>query len=310
MTIDQKRRPSASRFWLLCFWLPCGVVAAGCNRLPSDVRADAQTASAIRAEFEKASGGSEEATESEAASAEPTGWGTLKGVFKLGGSTPEKKALTIDKDTAVCSANGPVYSEDLVVGADGGIRDVLIFVSQPLKDEEPWTHPSAKAGKADEVIFDQKGCVFTTHLLAVQASQPIRLKNSDTVGHNANLAANANPRFDQTIAGNASTVYQPTAEERQPFPVSCAIHPWMKAWIITRNNGYFAVSKADGSFEIPNLPAGVELEFRVWQERAGFVKKAKLGGQAVSWSGGKFKQRVDADGVTEFQVEIDASTFK
>ena len=49
---------------------------------------------------------------------------------------------------------------------------------------------------------------------------------------------------------------------------------------------------------------------RVWQERSRFVKKAKVGGADVKWNGGKFKQRVQADAVTEFNVELDASSFK
>lgn len=287
------------------------VGASGCGRSIGDVKANPIAVAKLRADLEKLrDAGDGGAGAADQPQADPVGWGTLKGAFKFGGSAPDRVALTIDKDTSVCAANGPVLSEDLVVGADGGIRDVLIFVNQKLSDDEPWTHSSAKLGKSDEVLFDQKGCLFTTHLLAVQSTQPIRLSNSDSVGHNANLAANANPRFDQTIAANASAIYQPKAEEREPFPVSCAIHPWMKAWMVTRNNSYFAVSKADGSFEIPNLPAGVDLEFRVWQERSRFVKKAKVGGTEVKWNGGKFKQRVQADAVTEFNVELDASSFK
>jgi len=283
--------------------------AVGCGRL-RDVKPNPQSIAKLRADLDKVRGGGDSGGKTDQPATDPVGWGTLRGVFKLGGTAPERQVLKIEKDTSVCAANGPVLSEDLVVSSDGGIRDVLIFVNQKLSEEEPWTHPSAKLGKMDEVVFDQKGCLFTTHLLALQASQPIRISNSDSVGHNANLAANANPRFDQTVAGNASALYQPKAEERQPFPVSCAIHPWMKAWIITRNNSYFAVSKADGSVEIPNLPAGVDLEFRVWQERSGFVKKAKLGGADAKWSGGKFMQQVKADAVTEFMVEMDPSTFK
>lgn len=290
--------------------LSCMVGALGCSRLPSDVKPNPQAIVKLRADFQKVRGAGESSATTDQPLADPVGWGTLRGVFKLGGTAPDRQFLKVDKDTTVCGVTNKIMSEDLVVSSEGGIRDVLIFVNQKLADDEPWTHPSAKLGKSDEVIFDQKGCVFTTHLLALQSSQPIRISNSDSVGHNANLAANANPRFDQTVAGNASAVYQPTAEERQPFPVSCAIHPWMKAWIIMRNNSYFAVSSADGSFEIANLPAGVDLEFRVWQERTGFVKKAKVGGAEAKWSGGKFKQQVKADGVTDFVVELDAASFK
>ncbi len=33
-------------------------------------------------------------------------------------------------------------------------------------------------------------------------------------------------------------------------------------------NSYVAVSRADGRFEIANLPAGEDIEFQAWHERA------------------------------------------
>ena len=38
--------------------------------------------------------------------------------------------------------------------------------------------------------------------------------------------------------------------------------------MLPRKNRYFAVTAADGSFEIANLPAGEELEIQVWHESA------------------------------------------
>ena len=43
----------------------------------------------------------------------------------------------------------------------------------------------------------------------------------------------------------------------------------MSGWVIARDNPYVAVSKADGTFEIKDLPAG-ELEFLAWHERPGY----------------------------------------
>ena len=53
-----------------------------------------------------------------------------------------------------------------------------------------------------------------------------------------------------------------------PVSVTCNIHPWMKAYAVFREDGYVAVSSGDGTFEIPDLPAGEPLEFQVWHERA------------------------------------------
>jgi uncharacterized protein (DUF2141 family) len=40
------------------------------------------------------------------------------------------------------------------------------------------------------------------------------------------------------------------------LPVRCNNHPWMQAYINVAPNPYFAVTGADGSFTISNLPPG------------------------------------------------------
>jgi hypothetical protein len=141
------------------------------------------------------------------------------------------------------------------------------------------------------------------------SSQPIRIKNSDPVGHNTSLKPKKNPAYDQTIPSNAAGLYQPKAEEDQPFPVACAIHPWMKAYMITRKNSYFAVTKPDGSFEIPNLPAGVELEFRVWQERTNFMQEVTVNGASEKWAKGRFKRTLAAGEKMNLEVQVPGSLF-
>ena len=306
-----KQRARFVRASLGLLGISASVFAAGCGgEMSVEVRPDLQVASALRADLNKASaGGAEEGASTD--SATPTGWATLTGSFTVGGNRPAAAKLKVDKDESVCAPGGKqMVSEEFVIGDNGGLRDVLIFVSQKLPSDEPWTHPSAKLGKTDEVLFDQKECVFLNHVFAIQSSQPIRIKNSDPVGHNTSLKPKKNTAFDQTIPAGASTVYQPKAEEDQPFPVACAIHPWMKSWMIMRGNGYFAVTKPDGTFEIPNLPAGVDLEFRVWQEKLTFVQTVQVNGKDEKWSKGRFKQRLTAGEPLKLDVVIDGATLQ
>ena len=80
----------------------------------------------------------------------------------------------------------------------------------------------------------------------------------------------------------------------------------MSSNLIVRDNGYFAISDASGNFEIPNLPAGVELEFRIWQE-AGTISGIEINGAPVKK--GRFTMTLPPDGA-EFAVAVDASTYK
>jgi hypothetical protein len=65
----------------------------------------------------------------------------------------------------------------------------------------------------------------------------------------------------------------------------------MKAYAVFRKDGYVAVSSGDGTFEIPDLPAGEPLEFQVWHERAtGRSGALELDQPELKWnSKGRFK---------------------
>ena len=80
--------------------------------------------------------------------------------------------------------------------------------------------------------------------------------------------------------------------------------------MLVRDNPYFAVTDKSGKFEIKNVPAGVELEFRVWKEGINDVVDVTLNGSPTKWKKGKFKLTLDNDAEEEMNVEIDASLFK
>ena len=73
---------------------------------------------------------------------------------------------------------------------------------------------------------------------------------------------------------------------------------------------YFAVTAADGSFEIANVPAGVALEFAVWQEKSGPLKEVSVDGESKKWSRGRFKITLNPDERRELNVSVDASVFR
>ena len=211
--------------------------------------AEPGTAQQLRASFAHVA--SRPAQASAQSAQQPTGWATLRGRITIDGQAPSRQPLAVNKDTDVCAPGGKsVLSEAVVVAADGGIKDVLIFLQSDIPDQEPWTHASAQPGKSGLIDFDQEHCVFLTHVLAMQTTQTLNILNSDPVGHNTNMSPDRNTSFNSTIPVGGRGVYQPRTEERQPFPVTCSIHPWMQAWIIARDNSYFAVTKPDGSFEI------------------------------------------------------------
>ena len=271
--------------------LAAGLLAvAGCARRVQDAeRVNINNVSALRT----ALGGDQAAAAEAGPVAEPKGFATIKGTFKLTGAAPARVALVVDKEQNICAPGGKqVLSERFVVDpATGGIRDVVIFLSdKKFKPGDPaWEHPSYEATRDAQLEFDQKSCVFLSHMFAMRATQKCKVLNSDPIGHNTNIAGGGKAKTENfLVAGNSYAMYVPGGESPEPFSVSCNIHPWMAANMLVRNNPYFAVTKADGSFEIANVPAGIELEFRVWQEKTRYLPKITLNGEKND----KFKGRL------------------
>jgi plastocyanin len=242
-----------------------------------------------------------------AAAAAGEGWGTLKGVFVYNGDPPSLKPLdTGGKDGQVCDQH-PIPDETLVVNPQSkGIKNIVIFARRVSR-----VHEDAKAPPEKEAVFDQKECVFLTHVMPVRVGQPVVVKNSDPIGHNTNIQALGDSKGSQNflLAANGQAEHGFSRPQTSPVPVSCNIHPWMKAYIIPRNDPYVAVTKEDGSFEIANLPAGEEIEFQVWHEKTPNGLEAK-----PQWAKGRFKVKIPKDGEHDLgegkPIAVDPSAFQ
>jgi hypothetical protein len=223
-----------------------------------------------------------------------------------------RQPLLVNKDPDVCAPGGrTVLSESLLVdSATRGIANVAVY----LRDA-PRVHESARPTE-EEVLFDQKECIFLSHVFGMRVGQTVAIRNSDPVGHNTKIVGNRGDSFNQIIPQAESLAFKPSKEEPTPVPVSCSIHPWMEAYFLPRSNGYFAISGRDGSFEIANLPAGEPLELQVWHESAkgpggGLILNTPKG-KELNWSNrGRFTITLDADQTFDLgDVEVPAEAFQ
>jgi hypothetical protein len=228
------------------------------------------------------------------------GWGTLVGRFTFNGTPPgqgNNGAFDKAKDPK-CGIDG-VKDETLVVdGSSKGIANIVIYVTETDR-----VHPDILAAPPKEVVFDQKKCQFLQHVSGVSMRDKWVILNSDLTGHNASGApGRGNPPFNPLLEAEKGRFEYPGFKNpvTTPFEVSCAIHPWMKSYVIARPDPYFAVTGTDGSFKIEKLPAGVELEFQVWHERAPQGLKAK-----PEWNRGRVKITVPKDGEIALEVPVD-----
>ena len=223
-------------------------------------------------------------------------WGTLKGKFVFDGPAPAPVALRIDKDPECCKVKH--NDESLVVASDGGLANVVLYLRTP----KPAVHPDYEKTAKDSVVIDNKTCHFEPHVVALRLTQTLLIKNSDSCGHNTNVAPLGDTAINPLLPPAGDFTHTFRRQQNLPFPVSCNIHPWMKAHVLVRDNPYFAVSAADGTFEIKNLPAG-DLEFQAWHEKAGYLEH-------TGWPKGKFKQKINAGDNDLGTIKLSAALFK
>jgi plastocyanin len=299
-------------FFQRALLLSSGIVAlavTGCGeRVPLGPIADADAARGIRDVLSESSK-SEAGTP--AAAATGSGWATLSGRFIHAepAAVPKMLPYNVTKDEHICMEGGKSpLQQTLLVDSTGGIKNVVIFLRNASR-----VHDSAKPS-TEPIVFDQKECVFLSHVMGVTVGQTIDIKNSDPTGHNTKVDGQQN-KFNQTIENGKQVAYVMQKEEAKPADVSCSIHPWMKAYLLPRSNGYFAVTAADGTFKIANLPAGEELEFQVWHESAAGNSNSLVPGtpetKVLKWTNrGRFKITLQPNEPKEISISVPASAFK
>ena len=240
-----------------------------------------------------------------ATTASAADWGTLKGRFVIGGDVAAPAALTVDKDVEVCGKHNLV-NEEVVVGDDKGIANVVVFVRDKKVTVKPELEAAAKEAKP---VLDNLNCRFEPHVLFVQTGQELVVNNSDPVGHNSNISTVKNPPSNNLIPAGGEVTTTFSSDEAVPSQVTCNIHPWMKGWIVVRDNPYAAVSSLDGSFEIADLPAE-ELQLQFWHEKAGYIGEMTIDGKKEKARRGRMKLEIKPGDNDLGEIVLDAGLFQ
>jgi len=139
-------------------------------------------------------------------------------------------------------------------------RDAVVYL-----ENVPGEFPAPKeAGEIDQVKM-----TFVPHVLPVLVGTSVKFLNSDSVLHNVYTPSKAGDRFNLGSWPKGQTksyVFSKPGEVR----LLCNVHPEMEAWVIVLANPYFAKTGPDGSYNIPNVPAG-KYTLKVWHEKAKFA---------------------------------------
>lgn len=177
--------------------------------------------------------------------------GSIRGSIRFHGTKPLMPAIDFSSNpTCQREHHGKsVRSEAVVVNDNGTLRNTFVWIKSGLPKAR-WEAPAAT------VQLDQDGCVYHPHVLALMVGQDLEVLNSDEVNHNVHLEAAVNPASNDSEHPRAETLHKRFAAEEILFPVTCSVHPWMRAYIAVVSHPFFAVTGGDGTYELKGVPPG------------------------------------------------------
>jgi hypothetical protein len=157
-----------------------------------------------------------------------------------------------------------------IVGKDHGLANVVISLEPPANKKYKVDDKLRDSFKDKKAVLDQPFCAYHPHVLAIYAKvQPLVVTNSSkALNHNTNIKFGPKniPSVNKPIAKGESWAPLFPDYERNPIPISCEMHGFMSARLVTFNHPYFAVTDENGAFKIDNVPSGEELTIYAWHE--------------------------------------------
>jgi hypothetical protein len=194
--------------------------------------------------------------------------GKIVGRVRFEGAEWKPRQLDLTTPDRFCiNAHGAegLRSEDFQLGPQGGLKDVIVYVKEGMTGGK-WDPPK------EPVVLDQLKCQYIPHVAVVQIGQPLLIKSSDNITHNVHGAAGPNPEFNHAMAGAGELSEKYLKKPEVAKRIYCDVHNWMVSWLAVLPHPFHAVTGADGSFTIENVPPGL-YQIAAWHERPALGEK-------------------------------------
>jgi len=190
--------------------------------------------------------------------------GSLAGRVTFTGTPPKPDLLRMTADPACVQAAGATAPSDAVlVGTDGSVQNAFVYIKDGIDPAFSFDTPVTPV-----VLLDQKGCRYVPRVVGIRVGQPLEVFNSDDTLHNVHAMPMANQEFNRGQPAKAPKLAHTFTVPEVMVRFKCNVHGWMTAHVGVMTHPYFAVTGADGSFEIKGVPAGT-YTLAVWHEEFG-----------------------------------------
>ncbi|MEO6110377.1 MAG: carboxypeptidase-like regulatory domain-containing protein [Nitrospiraceae bacterium] len=223
-----------------------------------------------------------------------TDGGTITGKVTITEGTPIPKGFNLITfpDPVYCgrisTGTGWRILQEFSVAADGGLKDAVVVLVDATKGK-PFTF--------EPPTIEARDCRFLPFVSVVKDRSEVNVVNMDPVIHDIqayetshlgprvlfNMPLPMNPYHKNNVGADSHEhlAGQPMKEvirmtkDRRIFVMQCGFHAYMESWGMAVDNPYFAITQADGTFSLRDVPPG-DYTLLAWHPGVGTMTEKKV----------------------------------
>lgn len=193
--------------------------------------------------------------------------GTISGRVVLEGPPPPPHMIDMSGEPGCRGTHpSPIAYPEVELGDHGALEDVVVYIKSGLGNQ-------SFAAPAAPVSLDQKGCMYSPHVVAIMTNQTLLIANSDPTIHNVHLLSRSNRPWNKSEPSGVPPLRETFSRPELAMPLVCNVHPWMRSFIFVFAHPFFQVTSRSGEFSLRNLPPGT-YTLEAWQEKFGTLDQS------------------------------------
>jgi hypothetical protein len=178
--------------------------------------------------------------------------------------------------------------QEFSVAADGGLKDTVVVLLNVAKGK-PFTF--------EPPTIEARDCRFLPFVSVVKDRSEVNVVNLDPVFHDIqayetshlgprvlfNTPLPMNPHHKRNVGADSHEhlAGQPMKEiirmtkDRRIFVMQCGFHAYMESWGMAVDNPYYAITQADGTFSLHDVPPG-DYTLAAWHPGVGTMTEKNV----------------------------------
>jgi hypothetical protein len=212
-------------------------------------------------------------------------------------SRPDLKPLVERSADRIHCLKGDTRDPLWIVSPQRGVANVVVWLRP--SNATHFDVPADLRSRSDVVLIGQPLATFEPHVVAINPStwdaetkrqrptgQLFKALNNSPINHNVHCGGNSllNPTKNVIIPPNLDVAFsaKPCRDRdsgrEELLSIGCDMHRWMSAKVAVFDHPYYAVTDANGNFEIANVSTDMDVMIAVWHESFGTLRQARLEG--------------------------------